>query len=293
MTASMMSHPTKIYFVDCGQHGHITRSERETYKNVVVLDVLEGNGAREHINETEDTNDDAVHSHTLRTRGRRQALDGVERLQRRVCEGVDDVEEEVRRDGATTDVEVLQAFIHLCPTSRETAIDREQEGADEGTDDENLSAGHSISEGDTAQCSKARRYGIGQVKHELHVVVIADGRINLGVEVSETVAGELTEDTHENDHECTPAGGVALVQLGVIVPALVGTIDGDVLLKLLPFEKDERVVGLTIAVKADEEVTRLLITLIGEQPTRGLGEEPDANNDDASWNSLQGERETP
>jgi hypothetical protein len=86
---------------------------------------------------------------------------------------------------------------------------------------------------------------------------------------------------------------VALVQLGVVIPALVGTVDGDILLELLPLEKDDRVIWVTVSVEASEEVTSLIVTLIGKQPTRRLGEEPNAEYDNTGGNALESEGETP
>ena len=110
-----------------------------------MLDVLQGDRTRKHVDETENIDNDTVHSHTLRTSSCRQALDRVECLKWCVCERVDDVEEEVCGNCTTADLEVLCAYFHLGPACRQSAVDSKQYCANKGTDYEYLSAGHTVS----------------------------------------------------------------------------------------------------------------------------------------------------
>lgn len=71
-------------------------------EDVVVLDVLEGDGTSVQVDEGDGADNNGVHGHTLGTSGGLQALDGVESLERSVGEGVDDVEEVEEGDGTTT-----------------------------------------------------------------------------------------------------------------------------------------------------------------------------------------------
>lgn len=74
---------------------------------------------------------------------------------------------------------------------------------------------HAIGEGDASEDTEGTEGVVGQVADELHVEVVNGDLIDRKVEVAETVAGELTEDTHKDDHEQPPAGAVYLAEFGL------------------------------------------------------------------------------
>ncbi len=144
-----------------------------------------------------DAYDDTVHGHALGAGGGLETLDRVKCLERGVRERVDDVEEEVCRDGALTDTQRLVAFRHLCPLRGEPAVDREENRAGERAPDEHLAPRHPVGECDAHERAYARRDRVAEVQHELHIVVVPDCAVDLRVEVPEAVPGELTKDTLE------------------------------------------------------------------------------------------------
>lgn len=262
-------------------------------EDVVVLDVLEGDGTSVQVDEGDGTDNDGVHSHTLGTGGGLQALDGVESLERSVGEGVDDVEEEEESDGTTTNVEVLRVLGQVSPASGQSTVTSQHEGADESTPDEDLATRHLVGEGDTETGTDGRGEGVDQVQVEDHVVIVTDSTVDLSVEVTKTVAGELTEDTHEQDLERTPASRRGVEELRVVPPALVSTVERDTLLEFNPFEFDNGVVGVARTVEADQEVAGIVVTAGSHQPTGRLGQEPDGQDDDHGRSSLEDEGKTP
>lgn len=54
-------------------------------------------------------------------------------------------------------------------------------------------------------------------------------------------------------------------------PPLIGSIESDVLLELLPFESDHRRIGVLVTVESNEEGFGFFITSVGEEPSWGLG----------------------
>ncbi len=292
MMDSMISHPTKIYRAVSKVVNHYWR--KGTYEDVVVLDVLEGDGASIQVDEGEQADNDTIHGHTLGTSLGGQALDGVESLERSVCKGVDDVEEEVCGEGTLTNFKVLDADVGILgPFGTQASVDGQHDCADKGTNDEDLAAGHAIGESHTSQCTDARGDRVDQVEDELHVGVVADGLVDAQVEVSKTVTRELTEHTHEDDHEETPASIVGLEEARVIIPALVRGIEFDGLFEFVPFEFDDWVVLNTVTVVLGQESLGLCVTAVGEEPARGLGQEPDGEDNDTGGEALEDERKTP
>ncbi|CAG8643614.1 2892_t:CDS:2 [Acaulospora colombiana] len=263
-------------------------------EDVSVGNVLEGDGAGVQVDEGDQRDEDTVHGHTLGASLGGQALDGVEGLQRGIGEGVDDVEEEVGSQSTLSDLEVGDTNLGVVsPLGRETTVDGQHEGADKGTNDKDLAAGHAVSECDTTKSTNGRGDGIDQVEDELHVSVVADGLVDVQVEVSETVSGELTEDTHKSNHPGTKAGSVGLEELGVVPPALVRRIEFDTILEFLPLELDDWVVLLAITVVLGQEGAGLSITTVGEKPAGRLRKEPDGEDDDTSGDALEDQRKTP
>lgn len=157
-------------------------------EDILVLDVLESDGAGELVDESEQVDDNTVHGHTLRAGGGLQALDRVERLERGVCERVDDVEEEVGRDSALADTKVLRVIGHLRPAGGQSTVDGKPDGRTKCTPDEHLATGHAIGEGDTGESASARDDRGRKVEYKLHVVVVADGSVDLRVEVTKTIS---------------------------------------------------------------------------------------------------------
>ena len=84
---SMMSHPTKIYR---NRHYCVIalRKEIGTYEDVVVSDVLKGDGCRVGVDETKQADNNTIHCHTLGTSGVVDTLCGVQGLERGIGEGV-------------------------------------------------------------------------------------------------------------------------------------------------------------------------------------------------------------
>jgi len=116
---------------------------------------------------------------------------------------------------------------------------------------------------------------------------------HLGVEVSKTVAGELTEHTHEHDHQEAPAGVLGRDELGEVPPALVATVQRHRLLELAHLKMDVRRVGVSSTVVADDELAGLLLATLEVRPARALWQEENNNADDAGRNTLEDERKAP
>lgn len=263
-------------------------------EDIVVLDVLESDGAGVQVDEGEQADDDTIHTHTLGTGFRSQALDGVKSLERSVGEGVDDVEEEVGGESTLTNFEVGDTYAGvLGPFGTETTVDGQHDSADECTDDEDLAARHAVCKSHTSQGTDAGSDRVNQVEDELHVGIVSDGLVDAQVEVTETVTGELTEDTHEDDHQETPAGSVGLDESGVVIPALVRGIELDGILEFLPFQFDDGVVLDSVSVVLGQESLGLGIATIGKEPARGFGEEPDGENNNTGWETLEDEGQAP
>jgi len=263
-------------------------------KDVFVSNVVEGDGSAVQVDEGEDADNNTVHTHTLGTSLGSQAFYGVEGLERSVGEGIDDVEEEVGSECSLTNLEVSDAVCSVrVPLGAQSTIDCQHDGADKSTDNEDLAAGHAVSEGYTAQCTNARGDRVAKVKNELHVGVIAERLVDGQVEVSETVSRELTEHTHKNDHEEAPACLVGLEKSRVIPPALIRRVEFDSFLELNPLEFDDWVVFFTISMVLGQEGLGFGVTTVGDEPTRRLGQEPDDEDDDTSRNALEDERKAP
>ena len=86
---------------------------------------------------------------------------------------------------------------------------------------------------------------------------------------------------------------MGLDELGVIPPALVGTVELDRFLELLPLELDNWVALDTITMVLGQESLGLGIAAVGQEPTRRLWKQENGEDDNASWDALQGERKTP
>jgi hypothetical protein len=82
---------------------------------------------------------------------------------------------------------------------------------------------------------------------------------------------ELTEDTHEDDHERTPACGRGVEEFGVVVPPLVGAVERDVLLEFDPFEFDHGMIGVVVAVVGCEEIAGLVVVAVSHEPSGRFG----------------------
>ena len=116
------------------------------------------------------------------------------------------LEEEVGSQSALPDLEVLDSNTRVrVPLGAQSTVDGQHDCTDKGTDDENLAARHPIGEGHTSKGADSRDDGVDQVQDELHVCVVANRLVDVEVEVSETVSGELTENTHQDDHPTGPS----------------------------------------------------------------------------------------
>lgn len=124
-----------------------------------------------------------------------QAFDWIEGLQWRVGERIDDIEEEVRRHSSLSDLDVFIALRHIRPLCRETTVKCQHNGANERSYRKHLLARHPIREHNAAESSNTRCDRVSEIENELLVSVIADGPVDLGVEVAQPVTRELAEDT--------------------------------------------------------------------------------------------------
>lgn len=102
-----------------------------------------------------------------------------------------------------------------------------------------------------------------------------------------TVSSKLAEDTNQAAAHETVAGIAVLEQRSVIPPALIRTIHvevGGVLgeLKLNPFT-----FRVAFSVELGKHSLGLLALVVDEEPTGGLREEPDEDNDETWEDQLQ------
>jgi hypothetical protein len=293
MIDSTTSHPTKIYrrkSQKMCERGH----GRESHEDIVVFDVFEGDGAGIQVDEGDQVDEDTIHSHALGASLGGEAFDRVEGLERSIGKGIDDVEEEIGSEGTLTDRELCNSiFGVLRPLGGQSTVDGQHDSADKCTDDEDLAARHAISERNTGEGPNAGSDRVDQVEDELHVGVITDGLVDGQVEVSETVSGELTEDTHESDHQESPASLVGPEELGVVPPALIGGIELNGLFEFVPFKLNDRVVLDSVSVVLGQEGLGLLITTVGEEPARRFGQEINGEDDNASGEALEDEGKAP
>lgn len=121
-----------------------------------------------------------------------------------------------------------------------------------------------------------------------------DGVEDLGEVVGdETVTGPLREEGNGDDdpHAASVTGGGE--QAAVTDVSGNGAIELDGGLDLLVLVKDERVLVVAVRVVVTEDVESLLLTTLGDQPTRGLGNEPDEEDLGDGGESLEGRGDTP
>ena len=182
----------------------------------------------------------------------------------------------------------------LVEGSGETGVGGKSNRAHEGTDDADLAAGHLIGHGDGSQGTDGGNDGVENVVGELlggtgDTDVLENG----GVEVAETVAGELTEDGDHEHLSHTPAAVVGQEERAVIPPDLVDTIGLDTLPHLLSLEHDELGVGVVVAVVLDKEGDSLSLTVVGKEEAGRLGKEEDGGHDDNAGESLEDQGDTP
>ena len=97
----------------------------------------------------------------------------------------------------------------------------------------------------------------------------------VGVVGEESVAGPLREETERDDeHESVPVAlGLEEVEVGGTLLGI--ELEADGLLDLLVLELHQRVVDVAVGVVLSENLQGLLGPLLGEQPTRRLGDKPD------------------
>ena len=77
------------------------------------------------------------------------------------------------------------------------------------TPDQNLPTGHAIGKGDGGPSPDGRNDGVDQVHQQLHGAGgVAQGVVDGGVKVTQTVTRPLTEDGDHHDLEETPATAV-------------------------------------------------------------------------------------
>lgn len=284
-------------------------------KDVLVADVVESDGASELVDEAHGVDNEAGKGKTLATDGGLESLGGDDTLEGSVSEGEDDVEEEVSGQGTlgvvAVDVEVGVVlgilFVHalvqvdlraplglLVKSGRKTRVGGKSSGAHESTDDEHLAAGHAISHGDGGQGTNGGDDGVEDVVGEL---LGGAGDTNIfeddGVEVTETIAGELTED---GDHEHlghAPAAVVGHEERAVVPPNLVDTVGLDTIPHLLSLEQHQLGVRVAVAVVLDKEGNSLSLAVVGEEEAGRFGEEEDGGHDDQAGESLKDQGDTP
>jgi len=176
----------------------------------------------------------------------------------------------------------------------ETRVGGEGKRAQKGAGDEDDTAGHAVGERDGGEGADGRETLVENVVAELggdlgDAEVLKDD----GVEVSETVARELTEDGDHEHLSHSPAAVVGEEERAVVPPHLVDAVELDALPHLVDLELDELGVGVVVAVELDEEGNGLLLAAVGHEETGGLGEEHDGGHDDDAGGGLEDQGNAP
>ena len=115
----------------------------------------------------------------------------------------------------------------------------------------------------------------------------------VGVVGEESVAGPLREETERDDeHESVPVAlGLEEVEVGGTLLGI--ELEADGLLDLLVLELHQRVVDVAVGVVLSENLQGLLGPLLGEQPTRRLGNPEDEHELDDGGEGLDQSRNSP
>lgn len=275
-------------------------------KDVLVLDVSESDGRAELVDEGDGVDDETRRGETLGAHRGLESLGGDDTLEGSVGEGEDDVEKEVRGKSTTAVVEVDERRVALTldgggdddlgvvKRGSETRVGGEGKRAQKGTGDENYTAGHAIGKRDGGESTNGRETLVENVVAELGGD-LGDAKVleNDRVEVSETVARELTEDGDHEHLSHSPAAVVGEEERAVVPPHLVDAVELDALPHLLNLELDELGVGVLVAVILDKEGDGLLLAAVGHEVTGGLGEEEDGAHDDDASSSLEDQGNAP
>jgi len=123
---------------------------------------------------------------------------------------------------------------------------------------------------------------------ELRVLVGDTGTDVDGVHVvgQNGVTGVLRDDTERDDDGEPPAVTLGAEEVGIAGGLVRVLLDADGLLDLLELELDGGVVGITASVPLGKHVEGLLMAVLVDQVTRGLGDEPDESDLDQRRDDL-------
>jgi hypothetical protein len=251
---------------------------------------LEGDGVGVLI-EDDGTHDGEIHDgETLGADEEGQDLDGVGDEEGSVGDGVETVEDEDEGEEGAACTDVLGILVGS------------GHGGDDGVGDQHTSGGDD-EEGATTGAFDVQGGGDGDdevvdgedtVDEGLIVGVgDADTVEDLGEVVRDkTVSRPLGEDTNADDdpHAATISGSAEEIE-----PADASSLslESKSLLDFIVLEGDERVRDVTVCVPSGDDVLGLFITTLVDQPTRGLGEEPNEEDLDDRGQTLESRGDTP
>lgn len=245
------------------------------------------------VEKTTSGNGQVGEGHTLGTHLERQDLDGVERLKWSDAETVDDGEDVDqslsglgrRRVGLVGLSEEGRGNGNANPNGRTSShAEEEQE-----TTSESVSEGSTDDSNDEGSASDTK----GNV---LLVELVGDAN---GVEDGREVVGEhgitsplAPERDHDVDTDPVARGSVA-EQSAVVPPALVGSVELEVLLVLMELECYPNAVRVAVAVVLDKEILTCLLLAVDVVPARRLWHDPDTGDDNTGEEQLKPDREEP
>ena len=233
-----------------------------------------------------------VHDHqALGAEPVRENLDGVADKQTGPGERVEDLEDPDEEDHG------LVGALGLVLAIETRAKSPEDKGAAHATGG---------SEESSATANSVDEHGHGQGNDEGHTrltggetelgggALNAGGVVELGRVVGDNgVAGPLGEEAerNQNSEAVTVALGLEKVHVGAVLGRLVLQAEG--LLDLLELELNGRVVGIAVGVVLGEDVEGLVVLVLGDQETGGLGNPPDTEELDDRGETLEQGGNTP
>lgn len=109
---------------------------------------------------------------------------------------------------------------------------------------------------------------------------------DVGIVADESISGVLRDDTQgDQEHETvTVTSGSKEIKVAAALLGLV--LEGDCVLDLGVLKLHGRVVGVAVGVILGKDVKSFLVTLVGHEPTGGLGDPPDEGDLDQGRHGL-------
>lgn len=257
---------------------------------VLPLEGIEGDGVGVLV-EDDSTHDGEVHdSETLGTDEEGQDLDGVGDEEWSVGDSVETVEDEDEREEGTTSSSVGSLLVSSGHSSNNSVGDKHTTG---GNDEEwattNPLDGHGSGDGNDEVVD-----GEDTVDERLVVRGRDTNSVKNLVEVvrDETVSGPLGEytDTDDDPHAAAVTWGAEQID-----PRNAGSLrlESESLLDFVVLESNKWVIKVTTSVVPGDDLLAALILALVDQPTRGLGEEPDEQELDDGREGLEDGGDTP